>query len=382
MGTNANRTVALACSGGDAPGTNAFIRAFVQLAINEHDAVVLAIKNGFGGLNQLSQRVQAAERTIVDIQAEVEVHAGLAGLHRRGQVVVRLDRASVRDLVGQGGTILGAGRCVAVHDANVRRRVIDLLVGLGVDAVVIVGGEGSLAAARLVAESCLTVVGVPATIDHDTLQHTETSLGFDTAVSNAVWAVKRYRDTARSHGRILVLETMGRNSGRIAEAAALAGGADIAVIPEQGPLTGSKVVGIARRIERGLENGLSHAIVVIAEGVELSGAGPMGAGEALTAALRAYFQRPCTPVPESEVRLCVLGHPQRSGPPTVDDRLLAARYAEAASWAALGADPPRSGVVGLREGRFVLQRFDEPASPEPSSTTTREHQLHKMLGRS
>ena len=381
MRNSASRTVGLACSGGDAPGMNAFIRAFVQIGANQRGATVLGIKDGYCGLVRLCQGIQAGKLTIETIRAEIETHAGPAGLRRRGQELVRLSQAAVRDLVGQGGTILGAGQCEPFHDGEIRQQVIDLLNGLGVEALVVLGGEGSLAgAAQLVAESCLAVVGVPATIDNDTHRYTESALGFDTALSNAVSSVERCREAAKSHGRIIVVETRGRASGQIAEAAALAAGADIAVIPERGPLTGSKVVGIARRIERARADGLSHAIVVVAEGVELPRPGPRGVGQALTDALRAYFHRPCTPVPGTEVRLCVLGNSQRGGPPTVHDRLLAAHYAEAA-WDALAANPPRSGVVGLRQGQYVLQRFGERDAPVPPEPVRRGYQLQKMISR-
>jgi 6-phosphofructokinase 1 len=357
---------------------NPFIRAFVRFARNRYGATVLGIKDGFGGAVRLWRRTQAEKLTLDAVRAEIETHAGLAGLRRRGQELVQLDHAAVSGLVGQGGTILGAGRCEPFRDENVRRGVIDLLDALGVGALVIAGGAGSLAAASdLVAESCVTIVGVPATIDNDTLQYTETALGFDTAVSDAAWAVERSRDTAMRQGCVLVVETMGRASGHIAEAAALAGGAEMAVIPEQGLLTGSKVAAIGRRLEQAMADGLSHPIIVIAEGVELPVPRPMGAGAALTSALRSYFRRTAAPAPGTEVRLCVLGHPQRGGPPTVHDRLLAARYAEAAAWATLAADPPRSGVVGLRQGRFVLQRFDATLAPDPHAAPTLGYQLQK-----
>ena len=189
---------------------------------------------------------------------------------RRPQDLVRMSQASVCGLAGCGGTILASGRCDRFRDPAVRRRAIDLFAQLGVTALVVVGGEGSLAgAARLAAESDLTIVGVPATIDND-VDCTDRTLGFDTALSHVISAVERFHDTTEIHHRIVVLETMGGHCGHLTMEAGLAGGVEIVVIPEQGPLSGRKMLGIARRLEEVMDQGQKQPIVLIAEGVMLA----------------------------------------------------------------------------------------------------------------
>jgi 6-phosphofructokinase 1 len=379
MVNSSRKKVALACSGGDVPGMNAFTSAFVRIGLLQHDIDIIGIKNGYQGLTRVSDRVRTGRSTINTLRSEIECHVGQAGLRRQGLDLVRLDHAAVSGLLGQAGTVLGSARCDRFFDPEVRLQIIDLLQGLGVEALVVVGGEGSLeGAARLLDESCLTLVGVPATIDGDASRYTDIPIGFDTAVNNLVVAAERFGDRAQGHHRVTVLQTIGRESGQTAHAVAQACGALVAVIPEEGPLTGSKVVKIARYIEQALADGLSDPTVVIADGVEVSAATAHGSARTLTAALRVYFARPCTPVPGTEVRLRVLGGTQRGGPPTAHDRLLAARYAGAA-WDALAADPPHSGVIGLRNGHFDLQRFGDLVCPDARRPHGTEKDVQKVL---
>jgi 6-phosphofructokinase 1 len=262
--------------------------------------------------------------------------------------------------------------------------VIAMLENLGVRAVIVCGGDGSLAAAEcLAAESTLQVIGIPATIDND-VGATETALGFDTAVNTLVWAVGHFADTAVSHHRIMVLEVMGRNCGELARLAALASGAEIVVTPERGPLTEAKMEGIAQRLERSTLRGRRHAIVLVAEGVVLDpGLSSHRASNPtvwLAHELQAYFRRDGSPLPDLETRPCVLGHLQRGGSPSVADRILAARFAGAA-WKAITSPHERSGVLGVRGGEILLQDFRFEPDLERSETAEQLYQLQKDVSR-
>jgi 6-phosphofructokinase 1 len=353
--------VAVLFSGGDSPGMNALLRAFVRLGHNRHCAGVMGVKDGFGGLVRTCKRIMSDQFTFARLQMELDTHAGLAGIHHANQDLVFLDHASVSGLLGRGGIMLGSSRCPEFRAPAVRHQVIDLLAGLGVTALVVCGGDGSLAGvACLAAESDLRVVGIPATIDND-LSVTDLALGVDTAVNTVAWAVGHFADTAVSHHRVMVLEVMGRHSGELARLAALASGAGIVVTPERGPLTLDRLQRIAQRLERSMLRGRRHAIVLVAEGVVLGSPAETTSTRRLAASLQDHFRREGSPFPEVEVRACILGHLQHGGSPSAADRILAARFSEAA-WQAISSQPGRSGAVGLRVGRLVLQDFATAAA--------------------
>ncbi len=376
--------VAILFSGGDAPGMNAFLRNFVRLGLNRHGADVLGVKGGYAGLVGAGQRIQIGEITIAMLQEEIMTHPGLSGIHRASQDVVLIDHFSVSGLLGRGGSILGSSRSPEFHFPEVRRRVLDLLMNLGIMALVVCGGDGSLAGAACLAnESDLRVVGVPATIDND-LPMSEIALGVDTAANTLTWAVGHFADTAVSHRRIMVLEVMGRNSGELARMAALASGAEIVVTPERGLLTIDKMQGIGERLDRAMARGRRHAIVLVAEGVVLDPSLDNQTNDnptmRLAHELRTYFQRPGSSFPGLEVRACVLGHLQRGGSPSVADRILAARFAEAA-WEVIVSHSERSGVLGLRNGLMLLQDFEVPIDPERNESAQRFYQLQKDVSK-
>lgn len=352
-----NRVVVL-FSGGDAPGMNSFLRAFVRLGLNRHDAVVWGAKDGYRGLVRTSQRfVREIEAVPLNsLRMQMGAQRGMSGIWDRKLDLVELDHASVSGLTGRGGIVLGSARCPEFLDSNVRRRVIHVLHELEVNAVVVCGGEGSLAGAeQLARESKLLVVGVPATIDNDIVS-TELSLGVDSAVNTLMWAVERFHDTAGSHHRVMVLETMGRDCGELARLASLASGAEIVVTPERGELTIEKMQRIGGRLERSLLKGRSHAIVLVSEGVQTGGLLGQSPSQVLAEHLQRYFRREEAALPETEIRACVLGHLQRGGAPSAADRILAARFAEAA-WDVISAREPRQGTIGLQLGRVGWKPF-------------------------
>jgi len=376
--------VATLFSGGDSPGMNPLLRNLVRLGLNRHRAEVLGVKDGYAGLVGTVQEIQSGQSTLARCQEEIATHPGLTGIHRTDQHLVLLDQASVSGLLGRGGIMLGASRCPEFHATEVRRQVVGLLEALGVRAVIVCGGNGSLAGAScLVNESDLRVVGIPVTIDND-LPMTEMALGVDTAVNTLTWAVGQVADTAVSHRRIMVLEVMGRNSGELARMAALASGAEIVVTPERGPLTMDKIQGIAQRLERGMLRGRRHAIVLVAEGVildpSLAQQGDTNPTMRLTRDLQAYFCRDVSPFPKLEARACVLGHLQRGGSPSVADRILAARFAEAA-WEVITSPGERSGVLGLRNGVILLQDFEDSSDPERAEAIEKLYRLQKDVSK-
>lgn len=355
---DAARQVAVLFSGGDAPGMNPFLRALVLLLLrNRHGVRVLGVRDGYCGLVRLCQQIQGGDTTVAAIRRELQSHVGRHGLWRSSQQLVELDYASVGNLASRGGTVMGAGRSPDFHDDLVRKQVIDLLDELQVETVVICGGNGSLAGAEhLAAESSLQVLGMPATIDND-VPHTDMALGVDTAINTLVWAAEHVADTAGSHHRVMVLETMGRDSGELARMAGLATGAEIVVTPERGPLTVEKMQGIADRLKKLLTFGHDYGIVLVAEGVHpepISGVGP---GQTVAAYLQTEFHKSEGFFSNIEVRASVLGHLQRGGSPTAADRLLAAQFAEAVGEAMMNSS---SGVLGLIGGRIALRPFAHP----------------------
>jgi 6-phosphofructokinase 1 len=275
-------------SGGDAPGMNAAIRAVVRQAIYlGHE--VRGIRRGYQGL--------------IDRQS------------------VALHLSSVADIIKMGGTILHTARCPAMLTEEGFRTAREELDRMKLDGLVVIGGDGSLrAAARLSAEG-VPVVGVPATIDND-LPGTDSALGFDTAINIVVEAMDRLRDTASAHERVFVIEVMGRDSGNIALWAGLAGGAEAILVPEMPP----DYDGVAERLKRSRARGKRHSLVVVAEGA--GGAAPV----AKALAERTGF----------EIRMTILGHLQRGGPPTATDRILGSQFGAHAVEALLAG---RHGVM-------------------------------------
>jgi 6-phosphofructokinase 1 len=285
-------------SGGDAPGMNAAIRAVVRKAIY-HGLEVMGIRRGFAGF----------------IEAEVEpMHLG-----------------SVADIIHRGGTVLRTARSEEFRTREGRAKAFETVERFGIQGLVIIGGEGSLLGAKVFHEEYgLPVVVVPGSIDND-IPGTDYSIGFDTAVNNVVEAINRIRDTATSHERTFIVEVMGRNSGFIALAAGLAGGAESILIPEL-PFD---VEEVCRRLLRGHRRGKLHSIIVVAEGV--------GSGLEIGRQIkeRTGF----------DTRVTILGHIQRGGTPTAFDRLLASRLsARAVELLMAGA---RSKMVGIVADRIV-----------------------------
>jgi 6-phosphofructokinase 1 len=315
---------------------------------------------------------------LVRLKKTIASHPGRAGLINDQLDLIQMDHASVSGIMGKGGTILGSARCLEFHDQEIRTKVIQLLSQLNVRALIVVGGDGSLTGARLLAaESNLRVIGVPATIDND-LRFTDMALGVDTAVKTLVWAVDHFIDTARSHRRVMVLETMGRQSGDLARMAGLASGAEMIITPESGALTNTAMERLAAKIESAMSRGRGHAIVLVAEGVQFDPPQRRNRAYVLMDAFQQYFQRPGGPFPDLEVRPSVLGHLQRGGHTTPHDCILAARFADCA-WKCIQGPERISGITALRKNVVEIVPYGEPDMPEREVFSREMDQLHDDL---
>jgi 6-phosphofructokinase 1 len=372
------QAVAVLFSGGDAPGMNAFLRAIVRLGLNREKIAVLGVRDGYRGLVRTARAVNGDAEALLRLKNAIASHPGRAGLINDQLDLIQMDHASVSGIMGKGGTILGSARCLEFHEKEVRTNVIHLLKGLNVRALVVVGGDGSLTGAKLLAtESDLQIIGIPATIDND-LQFTDMALGVDTAVNTLVWAVDHFIDTARSHRRVMVLETMGRASGDLARMAGLASGAEMIITPESGALKAADMERLAAKIEGAMTRGRGHAIVLVAEGVEFDPPQKRNRAYVLMDAFQQYFQRSGAPFPDLEVRPSVLGHLQRGGHTTPQDCILAARFADCA-WINIGGATSKSGVTALRKNNIEIVPYGEPDMPERAAFSREMEQLHDDL---
>lgn len=302
----ASRHVGVFTSGGDSPGMNAAIRAVVRTAIHS-GWQVSGIEGGYDGLVQ--------------------------GRFRQ------LGPRDVSNIIQRGGTILRSARSEDFRTKEGRAKAAANLRGQGIDALVAIGGDGTFAGARVLQEEHGThVVGLPGTIDND-LAGTDHTIGFDTAVNTAVEAIDKIRDTASSHDRLFFVEVMGRDTGHIAMASALAAGAEYAMVPEQ--LQG--IDDLVHALESAASS-KSSSIVVVAEGDEEGGAFDIA---------RKVKQR----TTRFDIRVSVLGHLQRGGSPTVNDRILASRLGVAAvEHLAAGGHGTMAGLVC---GQVVFTSFAE-----------------------
>lgn len=265
------KRIGVLTSGGDAPGMNAAIRAVVRKAIF-HGVEVYGVVGGYAGL--------------------------ISGNFRK------LEVGSVGDIIHRGGTFLFSARCEEFKTKEGQQKGIEQLKKHNIDGLVVIGGDGSYMGAKALTEQGYPCVGVPGTIDND-IPGTEFTIGFDTALNTVIDAIDKIRDTATSHERTFIIEVMGRNAGDIALWAGLAGGAETILIPEEG-FNLEEIVG---RLKKGQERGKKHSIIVVAEGV----ASGVEIGKLIEENT------------DFDTRVSVLGHMQRGGSPTAQDRVLASR---------------------------------------------------------
>lgn len=319
------KSVGILTSGGDAPGMNAAIRAVTRAGIYA-GFKVFGIYRGYRGL----------------ITDEIE----------------EFSTQNVSNIIQRGGTILKTARCQEFQTKEGRQAAYDVMKRHGIDALVVIGGDGSLTGARIFAnEFNIPIIGLPGTIDND-LYGTDTTIGYDTALNTIMDCVDKIRDTATSHERLFFIEVMGRDAGFLALNGAIASGAEAAIIPE----ISTQVDQLSELIQNGFRKSKNSSIVLVAESPITGGA--MG-----------LAQRVKDEFPGYDVRVSILGHLQRGGSPTAHDRILASRMGAAAIDALL--DDQRSVMIGVKNDEIVNVPFtkaiknDKPINAELVSTLRR-----------
>ena len=300
------RCIGVLTSGGDAPGMNAAIRSVTRSAIS----------NGF--------KVKA-------------IYRGFEGL-MNGEVK-SFTTEDVSNIIQTGGTILRTARSEDFMTAAGRKRAYDTLQKEGIDALVVIGGNGSLTGAMTLAEEYdFPCIGLPGTIDND-LYGTDTTIGYDTTLNTIMSCVDKIRDTAQSHERIFFIEVMGRDAGFLAQNSAIAAGAEAAIIPEDS--TGADQLG--QFMERGIRKSKKSCMVIVSESPKC---GAMY-----------YAERVKKEYPQYDVRVSILGHLQRGGSPSAHDRVFASRVGVGAVDALVKGQ--RNVMVGVRNNEIVYVPFVE-----------------------
>lgn len=300
------KCIGVLTSGGDAPGMNAAIRAVTRSAIY-NGFKVKGIYRGYEGL----------------------IHGDIRDFTTE----------SVSNIIQTGGTILRTARSKEFMTPEGRAKAYEQMKAHGIDALVVIGGNGSLAGARLFAEEHdVPCIGLPGTIDND-LYGTDSTIGYDTTLNTITWCVDKIKDTATSHERIFFVEVMGRDAGFLALNSAIAIGAEAAVIPEDS--TGSDQ--LTTFLERGIRKSKKSCIVIVSESPEC---GAMY-----------YADRVKQDYPDYDVRVSILGHLQRGGSPSAFDRVLASRVGVGAITALIQGQ--RNVMVGVRKNEVVYVPFFE-----------------------
>ena len=294
------KTIGVLTSGGDAPGMNAAIRAVTRAGIC-NGFTVKGIYRGYDGL----------------INGEIKPFT----------------TENVSGIIMQGGTVLKTARSNEFMTDEGKKKAYDNIKKEGIDALVVIGGNGSLTGAKVFAEEYdICCIGLPGTIDND-LYGTDSTIGYDTTMNTIVECVDRIRDTAQSHERIFFVEVMGRDAGFLAQNSAIAAGAEAAIIPEDS----TDVDQLSRFMERGIRKSKRSCIVIVSESPKCG-------------ALY-YADRVKKEFPDYDVRVSILGHLQRGGRPTAHDRILASRTGVGAIDAILQGQ--RNVMIGIRNNEIV-----------------------------
>ena len=301
------KKIGVLTSGGDAPGMNAAIRAVVR-ACKYYEISSIGIMHGYEGL----------------INNEV----------------IELGPRDVKNIINQGGTFLKTARSEEFRTKDGRQKAYDNLKKNDIDALVIIGGDGSFTGANIFhKEFNIPFIGVPGTIDND-IFGTDYTIGYDTALNTVIEAIDKLRDTATSHNRVFFVEVMGRDAGFIALNSGIASGAQDILIPEQK----DSVEDLCNSLERSEETGKKSSIVVVAEGEQLGGVFEIA-------------KQVQTRHPEYDIRVTVLGHIQRGGSPSCQDRVLASRLGIAAVEGLI--ENKTNLMAGIRSNKIVFTPIDE-----------------------
>jgi len=291
------KKIGVLTSGGDAPGMNSAVRAVVRTCLS-YDIEVFGIYDGYAGL-----------------------HAGN---------IEELDRYSVSDVINRGGTFLGSARFPEFKEESIRKEAIKVLEKHGIEALIVIGGDGSYMGALKLSEMGYPCIGIPGTIDND-IAGTDYTIGFMTCLNTIVDAVDRLRDTSSSHNRISIVEIMGRYCGDLTLWAAVAGGSEYVIVPEKG----FDEEELIEQLNLGEEKGKKHAIIAITE--------HMTDVNALAERIQEKTKR--------ETRATILGHIQRGGAPMAFDRILASRMGSYAVELLKSGKSAR--CIGIQDGKMV-----------------------------
>lgn len=299
------KCIGILTSGGDAPGMNAAIRAVTRSAIY-NGLKVKGIYRGYKGL----------------ITGEIQ----------------EFQTQNVSNIIQLGGTILKTARCQEFKTPEGRKVAYETMQREEIDALVVIGGDGSLTGARLLAQEFdVPCIGLPGTIDND-LYGTDTTIGYDTALNTILDAVDKIRDTATSHERLFFVEVMGRDAGFLALNGAIAAGAEAAIIPE----FNTEVDQLEEFIKNGFRKSKSSSIVLVAE-------------SEITGGAMHYAERVKNEYPQYDVRVTILGHLQRGGRPTAHDRIIASRMGVASIEALM--EGQRNVMIGIENDQIVYVPF-------------------------
>ena len=299
------KCIGILTSGGDAPGMNAAIRAVTRSAIY-NGLKVKGIYRGYKGL----------------ITGEIK----------------EFKTENVSNIIQLGGTILKTARCQEFRTPEGRQIAYETMKREGIDALVIIGGDGSLTGARLLAQEFdVPCIGLPGTIDND-LYGTDTTIGYDCVLNTILDAVDKIRDTATSHERLFFVEVMGRDAGFLALNGAIAAGAEAAIIPE----FNTEVDQLEEFINNGFRKSKSSSIVLVAE-------------SEITGGAMHYAERVKNEYPQYDVRVTILGHLQRGGRPTAHDRIIASRMGVASIQALM--EGQRNVMIGIENDQIVYVPF-------------------------
>ena len=322
------KRIGVMTSGGDAPGMNAAIRAVVRSALS-YDMSVIGFKRGYNGMLMRSK----------DASDDFQM----------------MTAHSVSDKIHRGGTFLMTARCAEFRELEAQKRVVSNLKMLGVEGVVLIGGDGTFRGATDLDKLGLPVIGIPGTIDND-LNYTDATIGFDTALNTALDCLNRIRETSDSHERASLVTVMGRNCGDIAVHTALACGAEIVLIPE----VKWSIEEVAEKVKWGVLKGKSSMIIIVAEGAFSSMTsdvkGLCETNEKLAGVLDSQMDsgqlaRIIEALSGHDTRATVLGYIQRGGSPTATDRILATRMGQRA--VELLRDDRYGLAIGMRENRMI-----------------------------
>lgn len=320
------KCIGILTSGGDAPGMNAAIRAVTRSAIY-NGLKVKGIYRGYKGL----------------ITGEVK----------------EFKTENVSNIIQLGGTILKTARCQEFKTPEGRQIAYETMQKEGIDALIVIGGDGSLTGARLLAQEYdIPCIGLPGTIDND-LFGTDTTIGYDTALNTILDAVDKIRDTATSHERLFFVEVMGRDAGFLALNGAIASGAEAAIIPE----FNTEVDQLEEFINNGFRKSKNSSIVLVAE-------------SEITGGAMHYAERVKNEFPQYDVRVSILGHLQRGGRPTAHDRIIASRMGVASIEALM--EGQRNVMIGIENDQIVYVPFTKAIKNDKPIDRELVNVLHEL----